>query len=140
MRKAWLFALTVALVAGAMLWGSTPSALAIKAFSDQFRAKYVKEKPANDKEKAFAEAVAKAKCNVCHEGKKKKNRNAYGQELSRLLDKKIDKDNLEKIQKALDEVAELKCDPTDETSPTFGQRIAEGKLPGGEMKEEEKTE
>ena len=141
MRKAWLFALTAALVAGAMLWGSTPSALAVKAFSDQFRAKYVKEKPANDKEKALAEAVAKAKCLVCHEGKSKKNRNPYGRQLAELLDRKTDKENLEKIKKALERVAKTKVDPKKKDSPTFGDRIAQGKLPGGEpSKEEDKKE
>ena len=140
MRKAWLFALTAALVAGAMLWGSTPSALAVKAFSDQFRAKYVKEKPANDKEKAFAEAVTKAKCLVCHEGKSKKNRNRYGKQLAELLDKKTDKENVEKIQKALDRVAKMKSEPKKKDSPTFGELIAAGKLPGGEPKKEKKEE
>jgi hypothetical protein len=140
MRKAWLFTLTGALVAGAMLWGNTPSALAVKAFSDEFRAKYVKEKPANDKEKQFAEAVTKAKCLVCHEGKSKRDRNPYGVQLSKLLDKKADKDNVEKIQKALDRVAKMKSDPKKKDSSTFGELIAAGKLPGGEPQEEKKEQ
>ena len=108
MNRAGLFAFIAAMVAGAMIWVITPQALAIKGFSDQFRAKYVKEKPANDKEKAFAEAVTRAKCLVCHEGKSKKNRNRYGRQLAELLDRKTDKENLEKIRKAMDKVAKMK--------------------------------
>ena len=141
MRKALFYTLSGVLVAAALLWVATPSAEAIKPFSDQFKAKYVKEKPANDKEKALAEAVAKAKCLVCHEGKSKKNRNPYGKQLAELLDKKTDKESVEKIQKALDRVAKMKIDPKKKGSPTFGDRIAQGKLPGGEpAKEEEKKE
>ena len=141
MRKAVLLLLAGGFVAAMMLWVSAPSALAVKAFSDQFKAKYVKEKPANDKEKAFAEAVAKAKCLVCHEGKRKKDRNPYGRQLAELLDRKTDQENVEKIQKAMDKVAKMKSDPKKKDSPTFGELIAAGKLPGGEPKEEkeEKT-
>jgi cytochrome c553 len=134
MSKSVLYMLACGAVVVAMLWMATPSALAVKGFKVQFEAKYVKEKPANDKEKAFAEAVAKAKCNVCHEGKKKKDRNVYGVELAKLLDKKADKDNVEKIQKALDKVAKLKSNEKEEKSPKFGDLIAAGKLPGGEPK------
>jgi hypothetical protein len=141
MRKALLYTLSGILVAAALLWLATPSARAIKPFSDQFKAKYVKEKPANDKEKALAEAVAKVKCLVCHEGKSKKNRNPYGRQLAELLDKKTDKENVEKIRKALDKVAKTKVDAKKKDSPTFGDRIAQGKLPGGEPnKEDEKRE
>ena len=137
MRKALLYTLSGVLVAVALLWVVTPSAKAIKPFSDQFKAKYVKEKPANDKEKALAEAVAKVKCLVCHVGKSKKNRNAYGRQLAELLDKKTDKENVKKIQAALDKVAKTKIDAKKKDSPTFGDRIAQGKLPGGEPKKEE---
>jgi hypothetical protein len=138
MRKPLLYALSGLFVAVALLWLATPSANAIKPFSDEFKAKYVKEKPENDKEKAFAEAVTKVKCLVCHEGKSKKNRNVYGKQLSELLDKKTDKENVEKIKKALDRVAKTKVDAKKKDSPTFGDLIAEGKLPGGEPKEEKK--
>jgi hypothetical protein len=137
MKKAFVFALSCGLAALVMFGVAMSPALAIKAFKDQFESKYVKEKPANDKEKALAEAVAQAKCNVCHEGKKKKDRNAYGKELSKLLDKKVDKEDVKKIQKTLDQVAKLKVDPKDKKSPSFGQRISEGKLPVDLPKKEE---
>ena len=105
MKKLLLPLLCGALVAGAMLWLGTPQAKAIKQFKDQFEAKYVKPDSQDAKEKALAEAAAKAKCLICHEGKSKKSRNAYGRALAELLDRKKDRDNQEKIQAALDAVA-----------------------------------
>ena len=108
-----------------------PPAWAIKQFQDQFHAKYAGEKA----DASFVALVKKtAKCNVCHLGKKKKDRNAYGQELSKLLDKKADKKDVKKIREALDKVAKMHLDPEDEKSPTFGDLIKAGKLPGGEIK------
>jgi hypothetical protein len=79
----------------------------------------------------LAAEVETAKCNVCHKGKSKKDRNAYGHALAERLDKKEDAKNVEKIRKALEEVAALSSDPAKADAPTFGQLIAEGKLPGG---------
>lgn len=134
MKKLLLPLLCGAFAAGVMLWLGTPQAKAIKAFKDEFDAKYVKPDSKDPKEKALAEAAAKAKCLICHEGKRKKNRNAYGKALAELLDRKKDKDNREKIQAALDAVAKKRSNPDDEDSPTFGDLIARGKLPGGEPK------
>lgn len=64
----------------------TDSASAITAFSKQFKKTYVDDN--KDVAKGFAAAVEKAKCNVCHYDKSKKNRNDYAAELSKLLDKK----------------------------------------------------
>jgi predicted Ser/Thr protein kinase len=100
-------------------------AYAIKQFSDEFKALYVKEGT------PLAAEVEAAKCNVCHVGKNKKDRNAYGNALSERLDKKEDKDDKEKIRKMLEEVAGLSSDPGKADAPTFGALIAEGKLPGG---------
>ena len=97
-------------------------AFAIKPFQDEFKAVYVKDGT------PLAAAVETAKCNVCHVGKDKKNRNAYGEALDKLLDKKADKDDKEKIRKALEEVAAL---PSGEAGKTFGDLIQAGQLPGG---------
>jgi hypothetical protein len=132
MKKALLFSLCGALAAGTMLGPVTPSALAIKPFKDQFTAKYVKPDSTDPTEQLFAEAVAVAKCNVCHTGKSKRNRNPYGIELAKLLDRIADKDNAEKIGATLDKVAGMKSDPDNPDAPTFGELIAAGKLPGGE--------
>jgi len=132
MNKALLFPLCAAFAAGTMLWLATPPAHAIKPFKDEFTAKYVKPDSTNPTEQLFAQAVATAKCNVCHVGKSKRNRNAYGIRLAELLDKTADKGNTAKIQEALDKVAAMKTDPDNPDAPTFGQLIAAGKLPGGE--------
>ena len=76
----------------------------------------------------FVKSVEAAKCNVCHTGKNKKARNAYGKELAKLL--KEEKDP-QKIQSALEDVAKQHTNPKKEDSPTFGDRIKSGKLPGG---------
>jgi len=122
------------LVAG-VAFSLTSSASAIAPFSKQFKKTYVddnKEAP-----KAFSDAVAKAKCNVCHYGKTKKNRNDYGAALSKLLDKKDPdfktaaikadpKPAEKKILEAFEKVAKMK----NESGKTFGDLIKAGTLPG----------
>ncbi|HUT91540.1 MAG TPA: hypothetical protein VMY37_18725 [Thermoguttaceae bacterium] len=137
MRRAFPSGMAGLFAVAAMFWITAP-ARAVKPFKDQFEVKYVKKKPANEKERAFAEAVAKAECSVCHEGKSKKDRNVYGRQLAKLLDKETDRENGDKIRKTLDKVAQLKSDPKVKDSPTFGELIAEGKLPGGEPKTDQK--
>jgi hypothetical protein len=107
-------------------------AYAIPAFNKEFDNKYVKKDASTGPEKALAEAVAKVKCNVCHVGKTKKERNEYGKALDELLDKKTDIKDIPKIQDALEKVAGMKSNPKDPASPTFGELIKQGKLPGGE--------
>lgn len=114
-------ATSVVVVVAAAAWGT--QAFAIKQFADEFKAVYVKDGS------PLAAEVEKAKCNVCHVGKSKKDRNAYGQALAELLDKKEDKENKEKIRQALETVASMPS--AGAGSPTFGDLIKEGKLPGG---------
>jgi len=106
-------------------------AKADKAFFDEFVAKYVKPDSTDPKDQAFKATVEKVRCNVCHVGRVKKNRNAYGQALDKLLDRQADKDNKAKIQAALDTVAKQHSNPDDQKSPTFGELIQQGKLPAG---------
>ena len=117
--------------AGAVI-AHVESAHAIAPFKKEFENKYVKAEPATPEEEALAAAVKQAKCNVCHVGTKKKDKNAYGVALGTLLDKKADAKNPEKIQEALDTVAAMKSDPNDPDSPTFGELISQGKLPAGQ--------
>lgn len=112
--------------------GAAPRpAFAIKEFFDEFKAVYVKPDSADANEKALAAEVETAKCNVCHAGSSKKERNAYGNALADLLDKKEDKKNAEKIRKALETVAAM---PSADGGPTFGDLLKQGKLPGGAAK------
>jgi len=119
-----VMAVAVAMVAAA----TARPALAIKQFNDEFKAVYVKPDSSDPAEKALAAAVETAKCNLCHKGKEKKDRNAYGEALAELLDKKEDAKNVDKIRKALETVA-AKASP--DGGPTFGELIKAGKLPGG---------
>ena len=123
LKSRWV-PLVVAAVLVACAWPQPVEA--IPPFQAVFTKKYV----AGNKNAEFVKAVKAAKCNLCHEGAKKTNRNAYGKELAKLLDKKKDKSDIPKIQKALDTVAGLKTNPDDDKSPTFGDLIKEGKLPG----------
>ncbi len=121
--------------AGLVICGLTRPAMAIKQFSDQFKELYIK----NHSDKEFAEYVTKkVKCFICHQGKKKKNHNPYGEHLADLLDKKKDKKDKEKIIAALKKVAEMHSDPNDEKSPTYAEIILAGKLPGGTLEEVKK--
>jgi hypothetical protein len=97
-------------------------------------------------ETAMKKAYEFSSCNFCHIGgatdKERKNRNAYGQSLAKLL-KKEDADDLkfankgkdsykkaeEKVRKALAAVEKEHSDPKDKESPTFGDLLKEGKLP-----------
>ena len=111
------------------------SALAIPSFFKQFQEAFVKEE-----DKAFVELVSTTKCTICHiKGQKKTERNAYGQELAKLLKKnnfsetrlKTDAENAKKeILAAFEKVGAMKSDGEKADSPTFGQQIAKGLLPG----------
>jgi hypothetical protein len=128
MKKATI---SLALIALGVVWlgRGAPQASADKAFRDQFVAAYVKADSDDAKDKTFSEAVEKAKCNICHEGKVKKNRNDYGKALGELLSRKTDTENKEKILAALKTVEAKHVNPKDDKSPTFGERIRAGKLP-----------
>ncbi|TWT99426.1 hypothetical protein Pla108_03640 [Botrimarina colliarenosi] len=117
-----LLALVVAL-------GIVAPAAAFPDFQKQFIAKY-----ADGTNEAFTADVKDAKCWVCHQGKKKDNRNAYGEALHEYLGKK-DRKDIEKIVESLDKVAAQSSNPDDPEAPTFGELIAEGKLPGGSLEE-----
>ena len=116
-----MFGVAVAIVLG----GSAQPAFAIKQFFDEFKAVYVKP------DTPRAAEVETAKCNVCHVGKSKKDRNAYGNALAELLDKKEDAKNVDKIRESLEKVAAMPSDPAKADGPTFGALIEQGKLPGG---------
>lgn len=101
----------------------------VTQFRNEFRRRYVKKDSEDPKDKAFAQLVEKAGCNVCHLGDDKTKRNPYGNALDKLLDRKTDARDKEKIQKALEAVEKQKLDPKDPKSVTFGERIKKGELP-----------
>ncbi len=132
MRRFWMMALVLCV---ATTW-VVPPAFAIKQFGDQFKETYTKD----NQNKDFVKLVEEAKCNVCHiEGENKKKRNEYGDAVSELLKKKdFPPDRFKKepekckeeIEAAFKKVEEMKA----KDEKTFGAKIKEGKLPGGDVK------
>jgi cytochrome c2 len=124
------FALTM-FCAVALLGLTAKSASAIAPFQAEFIKLYINDHPNEE----FAKMVkTKAKCHICHQGKKVgPHHNAYGIHLVDLLDAKEDKKDKEKIKEALAKVAEMHSDPNDDKSPTYGELIAKGELPGGDL-------
>lgn len=87
-------------------------------------------------DKDFRKLVRKAKCNLCHQGKKdRKNYNRYGTALLDHLSDGDEKDK-EKLAAALAAVADLASDG--DGSETYAGLIAAGSLPGGPLDESKK--
>ena len=106
-------------------------AVAVVQFYNVFKAEYLANHP--DKEYIAALTKASDKCYVCHQGKKRKNHNAFGEHLVELLDRKTDMKDVEKIKAALEKVLAMHVDPKDEKSETYADRIKASKWPGGEL-------
>lgn len=131
---------TVCLLATALVAWLAPTAQALAPFKKAFEEKYVDKSSSED----FKGAFKKESCNTCHvKGKKKEERNAYGDELEKLIEgnanerireaRKNGKEAgdaetakiLEELNKAFDEVAKMKA----KDGGTYGERIEAGKLP-----------
>jgi hypothetical protein len=119
-----------AVVATAVL--ATQPAGAMKPYLEQFKSMYVKSNTKDRNMMIFNEAVEKKGCTICHGAKSKKSFNAYGLEVKKLLSKS-DMNNSTKIRAALTKVGRIKSKADDSSSPTFGDRIRQGKLPVGEI-------
>lgn len=134
MQKLFLTLLAVA----AAVCGLTQSAQAIPFFQKIFADEYLE----NHADAEYVETLSKppGKCLICHQGKKKKHHNNYGEHLEERLDKKTDKKDTDKVIAMLKEVAELPFDPEDPDGETFGDRIAAGKFPGADTMDELKAE
>ncbi|MCO6457260.1 MAG: hypothetical protein J5I93_18335 [Pirellulaceae bacterium] len=127
MKKLGLFAILVLFVLGL----SARPALALPVFDKFFKKHYVEGKG----NAALEESVKEAKCNVCHYGTSKKNRNDYGMALSDLLDKdnyKTARVNEEpdvvdkELKEAFEKVEKMKSTG----GAVFGELIKAGKVPG----------
>lgn len=116
--------------------GTAHQAQATPAFKKQFEKLYINEKTDKD----FAKLIKSNKtgCFACHQGKKKKNQNPYGAELAKLLDKKKDAKDKEKIIASIKKVEKIHTDAKDKKSPTYGDLIKKNKLPGGPLEEVKK--
>lgn len=128
MRNVCLFFVICALVSA-----TARPAAAILQFYNVWKTEYLTDHP----NKEFADLVNKSanRCFVCHVGKKRTHRNAYGKQLEELLDAKKDSKDKEKILAAIKKIGDLPFDASDDKSETFNQRIAEGKFPAGELED-----
>jgi hypothetical protein len=109
----------------------TRPARAIPQFQKEFLTLYASDK-------AFVKEAKKTGCFLCHQGKLRKNHNSYGIHLVDLLDKKADMKNPGKIVEALKKVEAMHSVEGDDKSPTYGELIKEGKLPGGSIEDAKK--
>lgn len=107
---------------------------AYSEFQREFWKTYTRGKEADPD---FRKLTRKAKCMLCHLDKDHKTNNRYGLALAELLGEE-DKKDKDKIVEAILSVADQSSDPESEGSPTFGELIGEGKLPGGPLEEAEK--
>ena len=124
--------LVVALITGVVfICSSAHQAAAVVAFKREFQKLYINP----DTNEEFAKLVKSNKtgCLVCHQGKKRKHHNTYGIHLTKLLDKKKDVKDKEKIIAALKKVEKMHIDPDDKKSSTYGELIKANKLPGGPL-------
>jgi hypothetical protein len=98
------------------------------------RPQYKKAHDAKYKDSGIAGDLKTAKCNSCHFGKKKKNRNDYGEALIKAglteeTYKELKKDK-EALAKCIDAALEKVLSEKSASGETFGERIKAGKLPG----------
>ncbi|MCA9208616.1 MAG: hypothetical protein KDA55_09690 [Planctomycetales bacterium] len=109
--------------------GAQP-AWAIKDFADVFAEKYV-DNSGND---GLKSAAAETKCNVCHYGKSKKNRNDFGKALSKHITKgkasDLKKEDPAAAKAAIAEALEKALAEKKEGDKTFGDVLKAGMLPG----------
>jgi len=120
------------LICMAVMLSWTPLATATPFFGKVFFKEHIKD----HKDKEYVDFVKKkAKCFVCHQGKKKKHHNPFGVHLVDLLDKKKDKKNEKKVIEALKKVLAMHSDPKDKKSSTYLELIKKSKLPGGKLED-----
>jgi hypothetical protein len=109
---------------------SVSPAMALPPFNKEWQATYVE----GNSNASFVDAAGTAKCNVCHMGKSKKDKNEYGKAVGKYLTKdeynkiKSDADAAKKyIAAGLEKAAGEKSS----SGKTFGELIKMGQLPGG---------
>jgi hypothetical protein len=131
MKKVFVL-LTLAAVMSVLALKST--VYAIPPFEKQFLEKYYDPKSKDPNVKKLADAIEKIQkqnmgktesCNICHiEGKSKKERNSYGNDLKKEITKK-DKEDIAKIKKGLETTGKVKSP----AGPTWDDILKKGALP-----------
>lgn len=113
------------LVGAALAAVFASSALAIPNFKKSFEEQYPALKGVSEEQK----------CNLCHYGKSKKNKNDYGKALSEFLKKDNYKDERvkaepEKVKAEYDAAYKKVEEMKSKGGETFGARLKAGKAPG----------
>lgn len=116
-----------------LVMGMARPAAAVLQFYKVYKAEYLDNHP--DQEFAAEAMKPTNRCFACHQGKKRKNHNPFGEELTKLLDRKKDSKDVEKISASIKQVLAEHVDPNDPNSETYGERLAAGKWPGGELED-----
>jgi hypothetical protein len=123
MNRRWL----LLLVGLAVVFASQQPASALPPFNKEWLGKYV----AGNSDKKFVAAAGAAKCNVCHLGNNKKDKNEYGVAVGKYLNKAGLKAAgaaaPQWIVSGLDKAAAEK----NTKGEVFADLIKQGKLPGG---------
>lgn len=94
----------------------------------QYKAKF-EEMTKNSK---AAESIKEAKCNVCHFGMSKKNRNDFGKAVNKTMNKEIYdslKSDKEQLAKKVEEAIKAAFKEKSPEGKTFGELIEAGQLP-----------
>ncbi len=104
-------------------------------FSDPALATPVFKKQFEEQYPALKGVAEEQKCNVCHYGKSKKNKNDYGKALAELLKKDNYKDERvkaepEKVRAEFDAAFKKVEEAKSKGGETFGARLKAGKAPG----------
>jgi hypothetical protein len=126
MRKLVLFAIVMSMAIGLL----TSPVQAMPPFNKEFLKLYVE--PAKDA--PLAKAIEKVKCNVCHEGTAKKNKNEYGIAVGKLLKKtefgpdKISADPEGKAKEIVEALKKVEAEKSKD-GKTFGEKMKAGSLP-----------
>ena len=106
-------------------------AFALPPFNKEWTAKYVD----GNGNAAFVAAVGTAKCNVCHVGKSKKDKNEYGKAVGKYLTKKgyeEVKADAAAAKKYVNEGLDKAEAEKSAGGKTYGEMLKAGELPGGE--------
>lgn len=120
----------VSLACLALLGMTAAPAWAVPAFNEAFKKAYVKDGS------PLAEKVAEVKCNVCHVGKDKKEKNEYGMAVAKYLkkgdfagdSKKYDPKS-DEGQKALADGLQKAAAEKSSSGKSFGELLQAGELP-----------
>lgn len=118
---------------------AAPPAHGYSEFQKEFRRHYLR---GSGVDKDFRKLVMKAKCFVCHragetDDEDDKPNNRYGEAMAEHVGE-ADKKDKKKIVAAIKLIADEPSDPDDASSPTFGDLIESGELPGGPLDEVKK--